>query len=186
MRVQCASYIARSEIDGSRRSIPLSLWRPVPGYWTRTPRQLMNTRLLSVVGTWPWLLLLVATGPPLTRAVGNQQGPAANQQPPGDWRCCWNIESCAAASAATCPASPEPPFTACATNFAACTGPCSRPRNRTLWCQTNPSGCDSSNPPKCAAPPSTFDDPTLRQKFRPPQQTPPQAEAMAEIAATAL
>ncbi len=156
----------------------------------RVHAELTDTRMVAVLVAAGWLLLLVDAGPATgslpTRAVGNQQGPAANQQPPGDWRCCWNLDSCAAASAATCPASPEPPLTACATDFAACTGPCSRPGNRTLWCQTDATGCDDSNPPKCVAPPSTFDDPTLRQKFRPPQQTPLQAEAMAEVAATAL
>ena len=131
------------------------------------------------------LTLVCLTCLPCSEA--NQQGPQASKGPIGDWRCCWGIESCAAASAARCPAALDPPHADCA-QYAACMGPCSTKQNRTMWCQTDPTGCGAPTDDKknCKAPPSSFDDPTLRQRFRPPQQTPAQAAAMAEIAATAL
>ena len=140
------------------------------------------------------LLCAAAALPSSSRAT--LQGPKPNTPPAvlGGWRCCWGISSCAAASNRTCPAEPRPPLTGCATDYAACVGPCNQPGNPTLWCETAPR-CDPSTAAQgqgprqkggCTPPPSSFDDPTLRQAFRPPQQTPMQRAAMEKIGATAL
>lgn len=136
----------------------------------------------------PFFLLLFGATGCLPSLGANRQGPPPSKKPPGGWRCCWGIESCAGASTARCPDDPHPLPAGCATDYAACVGPCSSPENQTRWCQTDPTGCGmpGDDPKKCGPPASSFDDPTLRQTFRPPQQTPLQAEAMAEIAATAL
>ena len=140
------------------------------------------------------LLCAAAALPSSSRAT--LQGPKPNAPPAvlGGWRCCWGISSCAAANNRTCPAEPEPPLTGCATDYAACVGPCSRPGSQTLWCETaprcEPSTAGQGQGPRqkdeCTPPPSSFDDPTLRQAFRPPQLTPMQRAAMEKIGATAL
>ena len=118
------------------------------------------------------------------------QGPPPKKVALGDWRCCWGIESCAQATNASCPPAAAPggggllPTAPYCELYAGCLGACSRPANRTLWCelaQRCPAGEKG-----CVDPPSGFDDPALRQRFRPPQQTPAQAAAMHKIYATAV
>eukprot|EP01052_Picozoa_sp_SAG31_P034481 SAG31_NODE_4035_length_3645_cov_1.508460_2_plen_982_part_00 len=135
-----------------------------------------------------WALATVAAAGGLNNGTGPaqqqlRQGPAARKVVAGDWRCCWGIKSCAAASNASCPAQLDPQLTGCQMH-AACLGPCSRPQNKTLWCETAPRCPVGSK--GCVSPPSTFDDPALRQPLRPPQQTPAQAAAMKKVYAEAL
>jgi hypothetical protein len=107
-----------------------------------------------------------------------KQGPKPAPKPLGGWRCCWGGTSCAEANAARCPALPTPSY--CDT-YAGCLGPCSSPTNRTRWCEMAPACAPDDDKKHCETPPSTFDDPALRQRARPPRQTPMQAAAMAKI-----